>query len=208
MLRKHTNDGSFAVDVKNLEPVSGPCDCPQTGCQSSGSSHPYSKGNVVYEEFGGYSGDYVTSLPCKCCDGKGRLYEGEIPYKNYCLANTVRDLRTGYPEPYPMSRKVYEDADLVGRISRKDISKPVSNSTSSGGCYVATSIYGSYDSEPVLILRRFRDEYLLPYIVGRLFVRIYYTTSPVLVKLTVRFSQIRAPLKFMLDRLVNFLRKE
>ena len=124
MLRRHINDTNFAVDVKHQESVIGPRDCPQSGCQSSDGSHPYGRGSVVYEEYGGYSGDYVTSLPCKCCDGKGRLYGDERPYQAYCFAHSVRDLRTGYPEPYPISRSLYDDPELVRRAQEKEREKP------------------------------------------------------------------------------------
>ena len=51
------------------------------------------------------------------------------------------------------------------------------------GCYVATSVYGSYDCPEVWTLRRFRDEVLAESWYGRLFIRAYYATSPTLVKL-------------------------
>lgn len=208
MLRRHINDTNFAVDVRGIEPVTGPCHCPQPGCQSSNGSHPYREGCVVYEEIGGYSGDYVTALPCKCCDGKGQLYEGERAYQRYCFYYSVRDLRTGYPEPYPMSRSLYEDAELVRLVREKDAAKSPASSTSSSGCYVATAIYGSYDSEPVMVLRRFRDEKLQSFAAGRIFVRSYYAASPTLVRLTNRFSAIRKPVKVVLDYLVLLLRKD
>lgn len=53
---------------------------------------------------------------------------------------------------------------------------------SSGGCYVATDIYGSYDCPEVWTLRRFRDYKLANNIFGRIFIQIYYTISPQIVK--------------------------
>ena len=52
----------------------------------------------------------------------------------------------------------------------------------SGGCYVATSVYGSYDCPEVWTLRRFRDNTLDHNIFGKLFIKSYYATSPTLVK--------------------------
>lgn len=49
---------------------------------------------------------------------------------------------------------------------------------SSGPCYVATAVYGSYDCPQVLILRRYRDQKLLASKLGRLFVSLYYKFSP------------------------------
>lgn len=52
----------------------------------------------------------------------------------------------------------------------------------SGGCYVATAVYGSYDCPQVWTLRRYRDYKLANTWYGRAFVRTYYFVSPTLVK--------------------------
>lgn len=57
------------------------------------------------------------------------------------------------------------------------------NSGKTGGCYIATAVYGSYDCPQVWTLRRFRDEVLAKSAAGRLFVRIYYAVSPHLVRI-------------------------
>ncbi len=55
-------------------------------------------------------------------------------------------------------------------------------SNKSGGCYVATCVYGSYDCPEVWTLRRFRDFKLSASWYGKLFIKLYYATSPTLVK--------------------------
>ena len=57
-----------------------------------------------------------------------------------------------------------------------------SSQHSNGKCYVATVVYGSYDYPSVCVLRKFRDEKLSTNILGKLFVSLYYTISPYLVK--------------------------
>lgn len=52
----------------------------------------------------------------------------------------------------------------------------------SQGCYVATCVYGSYDCPQVWTLRRFRDNTLAETVLGRAFIRTYYTISPTIVK--------------------------
>lgn len=52
----------------------------------------------------------------------------------------------------------------------------------SGGCYVATCVYGSYDCPQVWTLRRFRDETLAKTWYGRAFIHTYYAISPTIVK--------------------------
>ncbi len=51
------------------------------------------------------------------------------------------------------------------------------------GCYVATAVYGSYDCPQVWVLRRYRDYNLDKTFFGKLFIRVYYKTSPLIVKL-------------------------
>lgn len=55
------------------------------------------------------------------------------------------------------------------------------NHSSSQGCYIATCVYGSYDSPQVWTLRRFRDNVLAQKWYGRAFITIYYKISPMLV---------------------------
>lgn len=52
----------------------------------------------------------------------------------------------------------------------------------SGGCYVSTAVYGSYDCPQVWTLRRYRDYTLAKTWYGRAFVHTYYAISPTLVK--------------------------
>lgn len=77
----------------------------------------------------------------------------------------------------------------------------------SGGCYIATAVYGSYDCPEVWTLRRFRDEKLLETAPGRLFVKAYYTVSPSVVKV---FGETRWFNQFWrrnLDKMVTRLKR-
>jgi hypothetical protein len=72
------------------------------------------------------------------------------------------------------------DADA---IVQSGVTTPGSSTTTSGGgghCFIATAVYGSYWAPEVLILRAFRDTYLLTNPAGRLFVDLYYRYSPAL----------------------------
>ena len=47
-----------------------------------------------------------------------------------------------------------------------------------GGCFVATACFNNYDAPEVIILRNFRDKYLLTRKTGKHFVTLYYFISP------------------------------
>lgn len=75
----------------------------------------------------------------------------------------------------------YKDAPQKAEQYAK-IAAELENKKSSGGCYVATCVYGSYDCPEVWTLRRFRDDTLGATWYGRAFIRVYYAISPTLVK--------------------------
>lgn len=75
----------------------------------------------------------------------------------------------------------------------------------SGGCYVATAVYGSYDCSEVWTLRRFRDNTLSETWYGRAFIRAYYAISPTIVKWFGHAEWFNHMWKGYLDRMVNKL---
>lgn len=77
-----------------------------------------------------------------------------------------------------------------------------------GGCYVATAVYGSYDCPEVWALRRFRDFQLAKSWHGRIFIKIYYAISPVLVKHFGAEHWFRQFWKGKLDRIVAGLKAD
>jgi len=74
------------------------------------------------------------------------------------------------------------------------------------GCYVATAIYGSYNCPQVWTLRRFRDDVLGKSWYGRMFIRVYYTSSPFAVKWFGRSEWFCGLCKKVLDGFVMKLR--
>ena len=82
------------------------------------------------------------------------------------------------------------------------------NNQSSGGCYVATAVYGSYDCPQVWTLRRYRDNTLAETWYGRTFIYIYYFISPTLVKWFGETEWFKNMWKPKLDRMVRRLNEE
>jgi hypothetical protein len=81
-------------------------------------------------------------------------------------------------------------------------------SSSSGGCYVATCVYGSYDCPEVWTLRRFRDFSLQHRLLGKKFIRAYYRISPKIVKRCGHKKWFNRMMKPIVDRLVAKLQNK
>ena len=81
-------------------------------------------------------------------------------------------------------------------------------STTKRGCYIATSVYGSYDCPEVWVLRRYRDFTLSKTTFGRAFIKFYYKVSPKLVKKFGECKTFRNFWRKKLDKLVIKLKKK
>jgi hypothetical protein len=78
-------------------------------------------------------------------------------------------------------------------------------SKSSGGCYIATMAYGDYDHPQVLLLRKYRDQVLSKNILGRLFIKFYYATSPSLVMVLKKRKNINSFIRKLLDKWIEVI---
>jgi hypothetical protein len=75
--------------------------------------------------------------------------------------------------------------------------------SNSSGCYIATMAYGSYDHPQVMILRKFRDDILLNYFIGKLFVKFYYFTSPKIVFILRNQILLNRVIRKILDKFIE-----
>ena len=80
------------------------------------------------------------------------------------------------------------------------------NSSGGSGCYVATMVYGSYDADEVLVLRRFRDNVLQHSAGGRRFIQWYYGWSPGFVKKYSKYRLVHRTVKSILQPLIWLLK--
>jgi len=76
------------------------------------------------------------------------------------------------------------------------------------GCYIATAVYGSYDCPQVMVLRRFRDNVLSTNFWGRTFIKIYYSTSPWLVRNFADKKWFNSFFRKKLDKLISYLKSK
>ena len=71
-----------------------------------------------------------------------------------------------------------------------------------GGCFIATAAWGSYLDPHVLVLRDFRDNYLVTNSPGRVFVGYYYTLSPPVADYISKHEPLRTATRFILTPMV------
>ncbi len=78
--------------------------------------------------------------------------------------------------------------------------------SSGGGCFIATAAFGSLWHPEVGLLRQFRDQVLLTNQAGRLFVKLYYATSPPLADIIRTNESLRAIIRAGLSPLLSISR--
>lgn len=169
---------------------------------SGGYTHYDSKGNKTGRTeqnlFGGYS--HYDSKGNKTGRTEEGLFGGYTHYdsKGNKTGRTEQNIFGGYTHYDAKGNKIgSSDPSIFGGYSNSD----------GDGCYIATCIYGSYDTPEVWTLRRFRDHYLADRGWGRLFIRLYYCISP---KMVARFGQKKWFHRFWggkLDKFVAILQK-
>lgn len=97
-------------------------------------------------------------------------------------------------------RKMYDDIHTPQPTSTP--------SSSSGGCYIATMVYGDYDHPQVMVLRGFRDDVLQQCVLGRAFIRFYYKHSPAWVERLKDKKGINNFIRKILDRFIKIYNHE
>ena len=118
----------------------------------------------------------------------------------------------GVNEDY-IAKKIYDTLSNLpmNRVCHSKMNKPGENAEkekSKGGCYIATCVYGSYECPNVWVLRRFRDNILDTNLLGKIFIRTYYTLSPLLVNLFGESKVFKSIFKMPLDILVGKLKNK
>ena len=153
--------------------------------------------NEFYEE-GGY-------FVCKYCGKKYLKTKEDILIKgsNIDLNKDVQSLLKRWDnDPENASKYVNLILQIDPNNKRAIDWKNNNTDNSTGGCYIATSVYGSYDCPQVWTLRRYRDYVLADTWYGRVFIKTYYAISPTLVRIYGSKKWFKRICKNRLDKIV------
>ena len=86
------------------------------------------------------------------------------------------------------------------------------NTSSSSGCFIATAVYGSPYANEVVLLKEFRDNWLLNFKLGKLFVAFYYWISPPIANQIAKSNSLKAITKstlvIPLIKIANYLKRK
>ncbi len=85
-----------------------------------------------------------------------------------------------------------------GRINAYNAVQSADDGGDSGGCFIATAVFGSVMEPHVTILRKFRDKFLMTNRLGNAFIKMYYTYSPDLADFIVTHDRLRAMVRLSL----------
>ena len=167
-------------------------------------------------------GNYTQEMINNCCAARDIMY---------ILGNNIDSIFGDYTKLHSAAASAWKDGidkhnGLMSYFAQKEANKddimkyvakvqkydssyqaPTIN-TSSGGCYVATAVYGSYDCPQVWTLRRYRDYTLAETWYGRAFIHTYYSISPTLVKWFGDTEWFKKMWRGKLDRMVANLKAE
>jgi hypothetical protein len=75
-------------------------------------------------------------------------------------------------------------------------------SSGGGKCFIATAAFGSYRAPEVILLRKFRDRFLLTNTPGTLFVEFYYRVSPSIADFISHYDSLRRATRLALKPLI------
>lgn len=163
--------------------------------------------------------DVEKALGCKCLTSQDHTFvefilviEHHVECNATYMGLSYQDKESGYKVEKKSSNDISTCEKYVTRDNIEELlsgytkKHNLSNSSSgSGGCYVATCVYGSYDCPEVWTLRRFRDHTLDTTWYGRLFIKCYYAISPTIVKWFGETKWFKSFWKARLDKMVSNL---
>ena len=132
-----------------------------------------------------------------------KTYKGILSNIDLILNESDQDFHQDYKAKLKSWRK--QTIDSIKKYDPEFSAESLKSD--SGGCFIATAAYGSYDSSIVIELREFRDLYLKRNLLGKKFIQLYYLASPPIARFIKRNSSLRAITKKVIENtLLKFVR--
>jgi len=120
------------------------------------------------------------------------------------------DIQEHYRQFDPYFKLYNELIDLLD--NNRPLTELNTKPTKKSGCFIATAVYGSPFASEVIILKEFRDDWLLKYGLGKAFVKFYYWISPSIANQIVKRNYIKLFTKIMLIipllKIANYLKRK
>lgn len=155
--------------------------------------------------------DVEKALGCKCLSSDSHTFDSFTFVLGNYVECSVSYMGVGFKNGEAKVERKYtwDKSTCVKNVDRSNIEELLSGyrkkNENTGGCYIATCVYGSYDCPEVWTLRRFRDYTLDTTWYGKLFIKCYYTISPTIVKWFGRTKWFKSFWKKCLDKMVSKL---
>ncbi|MBU1014206.1 MAG: hypothetical protein KKG99_14505 [Bacteroidetes bacterium] len=112
-------------------------------------------------------------------------FEAEYQIDNQAVIEKIKEIaKRGYDDHVIVIANKQELKYELYSHSGSNYSKSSATSTyskssgNSGGCFIATAVYGTPYANEVIILKEFRDNWLLNFRFGKIFIKFYYLISP------------------------------
>lgn len=133
-----------------------------------------------------------------------------IGEKAFCGCRSLREVNCPQATMQADERGYFNQFTYCPKLETLQLKEPFNKKKllkedKKNGCYIATAVYGSYDCPQVWTLRRYRDNTLASTWYGRMFVRTYYTISPILVKWFGNTKWFKKLWKGKLDKMITKL---
>lgn len=110
------------------------------------------------------------------------------------------------PDDFPQSGVISDDDDEEEKDDEED--KQDDEASGKGSCFVATAAYQDPWHPDVVFLRKFRDECLVKYGLGRAFIQLYWLIGPVLARPVKRTKFLQRFFKMIIGLIVRAIARK
>jgi hypothetical protein len=119
-----------------------------------------------------------------------------------------QQLRENFLKTCKTGQQTFEKIKSLAQeeLSKRGITISKGQKESKSACFIATEVYGSYNTPQVFLLKEYRDKYLMASRLGTLFIKLYFLISPHIACWLKHRNRMKYLIKIILDFfVVSFL---